>query len=154
MYVILLSLHSICRWLVVISLLYAIFRGIRGWSGRHLFSSHDNTVRHVTATIAHIQLALGYILYFTSPVISYFRAHYHEALLEPSMRFFGLIHISLMTLAIVLITIGSSAAKRQLDDKAQFRTMTLWFLAGAFIIFIAIPWPFSPLASRPILRLF
>ena len=59
-----------------------------------------------------------------------------------------------MTLAVVLITIGSSAAKRQVTDTARFRTLAIWMGIGFLILFAAIPWPFSPLAQRPLLRSF
>lgn len=154
MYFILITLHSIFRWAVVISLLFAICRGLRGWTGRHLFSTFDNSVRHVTATIAHVQLMLGYVLYFNSPLVAYFRAHYHDAVKQLDFLFFGLLHIIGMTISVIVITIGSSMAKRQSNDKDQFRTMTIWFIIGLIIIFIAIPWPFSPLAKRPLLRTF
>lgn len=154
MYGWLLFFHSIFRWLVLLSLLYAVARGFAGWSGRRRFTRTDNTIRHVTATIAHTQLMIGYVLYFNSPLIQYFRSNFNEAVREPGLLFFGLIHIILMTLSIVLITIGSAAAKRQETDRGRFRTMAIWFTAALIVIFMAIPWPFSPLANRPYLRLF
>ncbi|GLU52546.1 hypothetical protein [Dyadobacter frigoris] len=154
MYSYLLFFHSIFRWLVLLSLLYAIFRGIRGRSGKLSFSKSDDSVRHIIATISHVQLTIGYLLYFNSPFIAYFRSHYHEAIKQFDFMFFGMIHITLMTISIILITIGSSAAKRQETDEDKFRTMTVYFAIALLIIFMAIPWPFSPLANRPYLRSF
>ncbi|MDR6565769.1 hypothetical protein MRBLMN1_000679 [Chitinophaga ginsengisegetis] len=154
MYFFLLFAHSLFRWAVVISLLYAVYRGIRGWRHKNIFTRRDDLVRHSTATIAHIQLAIGYVLYFKSPVVAYFRSHFHEAIRQFDFLFFGLIHIVLMTIAIVFITIGSSVAKRQDTATVKFRTMTIWFSLALIIIFIAIPWPFSPLANRPYIRSF
>jgi len=57
-----------------------------------------------------------------------------------------------MLTAIVIITIGSALAKRKKTDKEKFKTMLVWFSAALLIIFIAIPWPFSPLANRPYIR--
>lgn len=154
MYFYLLFFHSIFRWLVLVSLLLALFRGIRGWSGKLSFNIWDDRVRHMTATISHFQLTLGYLLYFNSPFIAYFRSHYQEAVKQFDFMFFGMIHITLMTVSIILITIGSSVTKRQEIDGAKFRTMTIYFAIAILIIFLAIPWPFSPLANRPYLRLF
>lgn len=154
MYSTLLVLHSYWRWVVLLSLVYAIYRGIRGFSGAVAFTKTDNLIRHNTATIAHVQLILGYLLYFNSQLVSYFRSHYAEASKNATMQFFGLTHVLLMTIAIVLVTIGSSAAKRQLTDQAKFKTMTIWFVLALLVIFVAIPWPFSPLANRPYFRLF
>ncbi|WP_128546820.1 hypothetical protein [Larkinella soli] len=151
---ILLVVHSAVRWLVLLSLTYAIWRGVRGWSGRVPFTAFDNRIRHLTATIAHLQLMVGYTLYFSSPLIRYFRSNYTEAVRVPDFRFFGLIHVILMTLAIVLITIGSAAAKRKPTPRSKFRTMTGWYVAALVLIFLAVPWPFSPLANRPYFRSF
>jgi hypothetical protein len=59
-----------------------------------------------------------------------------------------------MFVAIVLITIGSAKAKRKSNDTQKFKTMLIWFSIALLIIFIAIPWPFSPLANRPYIRTF
>ena len=63
-----------------------------------------------------------------------------------------MIHSSLMLTAIVLITIGSAKAKRKPTDQEKFKTMLVWFSIALLIIFIAIPWPFSPFANRPYYR--
>jgi hypothetical protein len=68
--------------------------------------------------------------------------------------FFRYVHISLMVISVVLITIGSAKAKRMQTDREKFGTMLLWFSLSLIVIIIAIPWPFSPLASRPFLRSF
>jgi len=154
MYSYLLFFHSLFRWLVLVSLLFALFRGVKGWIGKTAFSKTDDSVRHITATISHIQLTIGYVLYFNSPVIAYFRTNYNEAVKQFDFMFFGIIHVLLMTISITLITIGSSSAKRQQTDHAKFRTMTIFFAMALIIIFMAIPWPFSPLANRPLLRSF
>jgi hypothetical protein len=154
MYLALILLHSFVRWLVAGSLIYAVYRGARGWFTKVKFSKIDDSVRHITATFAHIQLMVGYVLYFNSPFISYFRSHFSEAIKQFEFVFFGVIHISLMTVAIIVITIGSSAAKRQVADFAKFKTMTIFYIIALLIILIAIPWPFSPLASRPYMRTF
>lgn len=153
MYSFLLFLHSVVRWVVLLSLLYALVRGVRGWAGRRPFTATDNTIRHTTATFSHIQLLVGYTLYFVSPLIASYR-YGAPATVSFPLRFFGWIHPLLMTIVVVLITIGSSAAKRQSTDGAKFRTMTIWFGLALLVLICAIPWPFSPLAQRPYLRLF
>lgn len=144
--------HSIFRWLVLISLVYAIFLAYRGYKTGKEFSKADNAVRHWTATIAHIQLILGILLYSQSPMVSYFWKHFSVAIRNLDAAFFGLIHIALMLIAIVVITIGSALAKRKPESNQKFKTMLIWFGAALLIIFIAIPWPFSPLSHRPYFR--
>lgn len=151
MYETLILLHTYIRWFVLASLLFAIYKSYKGYRSKSLFTKRDNAVRHWTATIAHIQMVIGIVLYFKSPVIKYFWANFPAAT-NIDFTFFGLIHISLMLTAIVLITIGSAMAKRKQTDRDRFKTILVWFSLALVIIFIAIPWPFSPLANRPYFR--
>lgn len=154
MYSTLLSLHSLVRWFVLTSLIIAIFIAFKGWFSKKEFSRLDNSVRHWTATIAHIQLIIGLWLYFVSPIIDYFLHNYKEAVHLREIRFFGMEHSLMMITAIVIITIGSTKAKRKQTDTEKFKTMAIWFGIALLIILVSIPWTFSPLASRPYFRPF
>lgn len=154
MHQILLSLHSINRWLVLLSLLYSIFLAARGRLQHLQFTAHANFVRHVTATISQVQLLLGLSLYMISPVVKYAVAESYAGNLVSEHVFFKYIHIWLMATSVVLITLGSAKAKRMQTDGQKFSTMLFWFSAALLVILIAIPWPFSPLVNRPFLRSF
>lgn len=144
--------HNSMRWLVLASLLLALYRAYKGYFTKSEFTKTDKVIRHWTATIAHIQLMIGMVLYFQSPLVQYFLANFKTTGKDFNMLFFGVIHSSLMLISIVLITIGSAVAKRKETDVAKFKTMMIWFTVALVIIFIAIPWPFSPLANRPYFR--
>ncbi len=152
MYATILILHSILRWLVLLSLCYAIFRAYKGLNTQSTFTDIDNKVRHWTATIAHTQLTIGMLVYIKSPIIKYYFSDFKNLINNWNLTFFGLFHFIIMVSAIIIITIGSAKAKRKKTDKEKFRTMLTYFSIGLIIIFIAIPWPFSPLANRPLLR--
>ncbi|HWB62795.1 MAG TPA: hypothetical protein VG603_04730 [Chitinophagales bacterium] len=153
-YTLFLSLHSLFRWVVLAAILLAVFRAYRGWLGNKPFTKFDNLVRHTTATLAHIQLVFGLTLYFISPVVHYFLTHYHDALHQRELRFFGMEHSSMMLLAILLITLGSAFAKRKVSDKDKFKTIAIWYTIALFIILLNIPWAFSPIVARPYWRTF
>ena len=144
--------HSTVRWLLLGSLIYAIFNALKGYNSKSIFTKTDNAVRQWTATISHIQLVIGITLYSQSPIIKYFWTNFNEEVHNVDIAFFGLIHIVLMLTAIICITIGSALAKRKNMDNDKFKTMLVWFSISLIIIFIAIPWPFSPLAIRPYFR--
>lgn len=154
MYLTLLALHSLVRWFVLASLLFAIFWAYRGWLFKKPFRAFDDRVRHITATIAHVQLVLGLWLYFISPVVSYFVHHFSEAVHERQIRFFGMEHVTMMLTGIIIITIGSVKAKRKTTDQEKFKTMAIWFSIALLVILSSIPWSFSPLISRPNFRPF
>jgi cytochrome b561 len=153
MYPYILFLHSLLRWLVLTSLVTSIAIASKSLKQKRKFTARHNSWRHWTATIAHIQLLLGMLLYFQSPVVRYPlpRDPYH---IVNEHTYFRYIHITLMFIAVIVITIGSAKAKREQEDQKKFRTMLLWFSAGLLTLLIAIPWPFSPLAGRPLLRSF
>ena len=150
----LLTLHSITRWIVLVFLLFSIYRALVGYTTNKTFSKTDNAFRHWTTTFAHIQLMIGMTLYTQSTIVKYFWSNIKSAIRILDITFYSLIHVILMTTAIVLLTIGSAMTKKQANDKDKFKTMLVWFSIVLIIIFIAIPWPFSPLSSRPNFRVF
>jgi len=154
MYSFVLALHSLVRWLVLLSLLVSLLMSYRGWLLHKTYSKSNNLVRTITATIAHIQLVFGLWLYIISPVVKYFWQNTHEALHMRQIRFFGIEHATMMLTGIIIITIGSAKAKRKVPDKDKFKTQAIWFSIGLLIILSSIPWAFSPLTSRPWFRPF
>src|SRR5688500_15967044 len=116
MYSLLLATHSLVRWLVLVSLLVAIFQAYKGWLGNKPFSRSDNIIRNATVTITHVQFVLGIVLYCISPVVRYFLGYFKTAVHQREIRFFGMEHITMMLIAVVLITMGSMKAKRQSTD--------------------------------------
>ena len=154
MYNSILVLHSLVRWLLLFSLIFAIYRAYRGWKSKSVFGVWDNRARHVTATIAHVQLIFGLWLYFISPIVGYFFDNFHEAVHMREMRFFGMEHITMMSIAITLLTIGSVKVKKKPTDQEKFKTMLIWYSIVLAIIFLSIPWKFSPFTARPYFRFF
>lgn len=153
-YSLVLVLHNALRWLVLGSLLATLVSGYSGWLRPRSYLSADQTLRVVATSIAHTQLLIGIYLYTISPIISYYWKEKPAFGDAPQFTFFGLIHISLMVTAIVLMTIGSSKAKREPEARQKFRTTAIYFTLGLVLILIAVPWPFSPLATRPWVRTF
>ncbi|MEZ0005141.1 hypothetical protein ABH942_000484 [Flavobacterium sp. 28YEA47A] len=152
MYQTLTFLHSTLRWFVLISLIISLYKAYRGYSQKTAFTKTDNAIRHWTATIAHLQLMVGITLYFQSPIIKYFLKNFSTAKENFDLLFFGLIHSTLMLIAVIVITIGSAMAKRKTVDNEKFKTILIWYGLALLLILIAIPWPFSPFANRPYFR--
>ncbi|SHH34952.1 hypothetical protein SAMN04488109_3811 [Chryseolinea serpens] len=153
MYAFVLWFHSLFRWAVLTGLLYALYRAYRGYRLQLDFTNHDESVRHWTATLAHIQLTAGFYLYLISPFVkAYFSANPSADSTEGT--FFGWIHITCMLVAVVMITVGSAWTKRKVSSRDKFRTMLGWFGVGLLVILLAVPWPFLPWAHRPYIRPF
>jgi uncharacterized membrane protein (DUF485 family) len=154
MYEILLPLHSLLRWLVLIGLIYALVRSILGVFNKSPFTRLDNFFRSFTSGMAHIQLIIGFLLYFKSPMMTYFRTNFREAKGIMELSFFGIYHALMMIIAIVLLTIGAAKAKRAKTDYDKHHHILLWFGIAFLFLLLAIPWQFSPFVARPHFRVF
>jgi len=152
MYNALLVSHNLLRWVVLILILVTIFKGFSGWSGSKTYTKGDDKLRLFSVLSVHIQLIIGIVLYFISPITKMFMNNFSDAVKDSSIRFFGMEHSIMMIIAVVLITIGSAKAKRKIEDKKKFRTLAIWFTIALLIMLASIPWEFSPMASRPNFR--
>lgn len=149
---ILLVFHSFFRWLLLAALIYAIYVSVQGWMGGRKYTSSVNKIRTLTASLAHLQLVLGFMVYFTGSSFAFMLHDFKAAMKDGPTRFFGMEHSLLMLIAIIVITIGSIKAKGKPADTEKFKTLAVWFGIGLVLILVAIPWPFSPLAVRPWFR--
>ena len=139
MYATFLAFHSLLRWLVLVSLVYAIFMSIEGLISKRSYTKTDNLIRIVTNTISHTQLLIGFMLYFVlSPVTQYFLKNGSDG--NHQLWFFGIYHIAMMLLSIVTVTIGGAIAKRAKTDQTKFKTIALWFSVALVLILLAVPW--------------
>ena len=151
MYSSLLPIHSIVRWLLLLMMLISLYVAYNGVRHKLAFTPLANKIRHWTATIAHVQLMLGMVLYFYSPVVQHPMPPSDTALMSQH-AFFKYLHLVLMMSAIVVLTIGSEKAKRTSLAFDQYKTILIWYTAALILILVAIPWPFSPFVSRPLFR--
>ncbi len=147
----LIMLHSVLRWVVLLLILISIYRSFNGWLSGRAHTAIDNRWRTVTVAIVHIQFLVGLMLYFLSPIVTYFWQNFSSAVKERDIRFFGMEHSIAMLAAVVLITIGSSKARKKTASSGKFKTLAIWFTIALIIIFLSIPWPFM-LTERPYFR--
>lgn len=153
-YSIFLILHSLLRWFVLISLIYSIYHAFKGWFSKSTYTPRFDKVRNITVIFVHVQLLVGLVLYFISPVTRQLFSNFGEAVQETAIRFYGMEHSVMMIIAVVLITIGSAKAKRFSEGAKKFKSIAIWFTIGLILILATIPWPFSPIDARPLFRIF
>lgn len=137
----LLHLHNLLRWVILILLLVSIFQALtkkEGLAKTSLFLMIS----------AHITLLLGLYQYFTSEVAGFKmieRIGGMGNVMKDSMaRFWVVEHISVMLIAIVLITIGRRKAKA-----LQYKPALILLLIAFMLIMAGVPWPFREAIARP-----
>ena len=137
---ILVRAHSGLRWEVLGLLVYAIFNALRK---KDFYAKSDRLVNMFAMVSLHIQLVIGLILYFTSVKVSFVEGWMKNQLL----RFYGMEHILLMIIAIVLVTIGHAKSKRASEPSKKHKTILLFYAIGLILIIASIPWPFRQLGA-------
>lgn len=149
MYQSLTFLHSTFRWIALLLLIVSVARAWYARRSGKSFTKTDNALRHWTATTFHVQLIIGLLLYFFSPIVELF---WNGDTKSFQVTFFALIHSTGMFIAVFLVTLGSAFAKRAKPDSEKFAVVLSWFVPALILVLVLIPWPFSPLAARPYFR--
>lgn len=136
MYSTLLILHSVLRYVVLILIIILVFKSLAGWMNRSAYTPTDNKLSLFTLILTHIQLLLGLVLYFVSPFVAFSS----ETMKDPLARYWTVEHITIMLIAIVLITIARSTSKKLPDGVARHRRLFILnaialtlILAGIFL---------------------
>ncbi len=133
-------LHGFLRWVVLVLLLLSIVKAFSGMSAGRNFSKGDMKRGLFTMISLHIQLVLGFILYFGKGWSSMLGNA--DAMANTVMRFFSLEHMATMLIAVILGTLGHSLSKRASDDRIKFKRQAIWFTVSLVLILSSIPWPF------------
>jgi hypothetical protein len=109
--------HSVFRYFALIFLLVLIIRSFLGWINKSAYSSLDEKFSLWLFIVAHTQLLLGLVLYFVSPIVIFSGA----SMKDPIARYWLVEHISMMLIAIVLITMARITAKKMTDSVAKYK---------------------------------
>lgn len=131
-------LHSVNRWIILVLLILTIITAFQGWFGKKTYTESDRKKSLFTLIFTHVQLILGLILYFISPYVK----HESGVMKDSLLRFYTVEHFAMTMIAIILITVGYSVAKRKTVDLAKFKTTAIYYLIALIVILAAIPWPF------------
>lgn len=136
--------HSGLRWVVLAILVVTIINALIKWRGQKPFTETDRKLNLFALIATHTQLVLGLILYFVSSKVVFSA----ETMSNPMTRFFTVEHIAAMLIAIILISMGYSRAKRAEVASTKFRLTFIYFLVGLVLILVMIPWPFQAYAAN------
>ncbi|MBC8508418.1 MAG: hypothetical protein H8D34_26475 [Chloroflexi bacterium] len=130
-----LVIHNLIRWIVLLLILYTLFRMYSGWIGKKSWSEADRKAGMLFTMGIDVQLLTGIILIFL------------RGFSAIQMRFW-MEHIAMMVLAVVLGHVGSAVSKKAEADTEKFRKAAIWFTVTVLVILASIPW------TRPLFRWF
>ncbi len=139
MHTLLATLHSYNRYLILVTLLFVLFRAFSGWLTRRPYEKIDNTASLVLVSLAHLQLLIGLIMWgFTSSWTQTAFANMGLAMKDPNQRYWAVEHLVAMLIAIVLIQLGRTFAKKMPDQVAKHRKTAIYTAIAALIIVVTL----------------
>jgi len=142
MYTTIRNLHSYWAYLVVAMIIISVVNGLIGLIAKRHYNNNDLRISLFTLIVTHIQLAIGIILFFVSPLVKWFSSDVKvsEIMQNDTFRMFNLEHPLLMIIAVILITVGFSKHKKRLSSKSKFRTIFIFYLLALLAVLLMIPW--------------
>ena len=131
--------HSGLAYLALLALILVILWSLVGALSGREFQEKDRKIALVAFILCHVQLLVGLILYFVSPV-GYELLSGGEAMSNPVARLTALEHPLINIVAIVLISVGFIRAKKLESSTAKFRSIYMLYAVGLVLILSRIPW--------------
>ena len=136
MYAFIQKFHSGWAYLALLLLVITVLNSVLGMVSKKEFSSKDRTIALLGLIFSHIQLLVGLVLYFISPLG---KAGLSE-MSNSAIRLTALEHPLINIIAIVFITIGWSKHKKATTSEAKFKTISIFYGIGLLLILARIPW--------------
>jgi hypothetical protein len=136
MYFFLQKFHSGWAYLALILLVFATANAFFGLNAKSVFTAKDKKIALFALIATHIQLLVGLVLYFLSPIGLAALSQMADGILRLTVLEHPLTNI----IAIVLITIGWSKHKKHTEDVKKFKTIAMFYTIGLLLILSRIPW--------------
>ncbi len=130
-YEILKSAHSGWRYVVLALLIFAVISALAGWMGNKQYTEGNRKLNVFTLISAHIQFLFGLILYFLSPLTK-------GPMSDSIFRYWKVEHISMMIIAIILITVGNARSKKGTEGVKKHKNIAIFFGLALISIIVAI----------------
>jgi hypothetical protein len=126
--------HSGFRYVVIILVLLAIFQSFAGWLGKKPYTEGNRKVNLFALISVHTQFLLGIILYFLSPFVQF----NSQTMKNFDTRYWTVEHLTMMLIAIALITIGHSKSKKITLAEGKHKTIAIFYTLALAIVVAAI----------------
>jgi hypothetical protein len=129
------TLHSYWAYIVLTVLIYTVANAIIGLVQKKEFTHKEFRLGLFTLIATHIQLVIGFLVYF----VGGFQSGLGDVK-DSAVRLLALEHPLMMIIAIALITIGWSKHKKKVKSEAKFKTFAIFYGLALIVILTRIPW--------------
>lgn len=136
LYTFLQKFHSGWAYLALLLLIIAVVNSIIGLTSKKEFTPKDRKIAIFGLIGTHMQLLVGLILYFVSPL----GFSSLGQMSDKALRLTSLEHPLINIIAITLITIGWVKHKKLATSESKFKTFSIYYSLGLLLILSRIPW--------------
>ena len=130
------NIHSLFAYAVLALLIIAVANAVLGLTSKRNFTETDRKISLIAFILSHIQLLIGLVLWFTSPLG---KAAFGQ-MSNTALRLTSLEHPLTNIIAIAFITIGFSKHKKEESSNGKFKKIAIFFGLGLLLILSRIPW--------------
>ncbi|MFT7336436.1 MAG: hypothetical protein ACI9M1_002394 [Porticoccaceae bacterium] len=136
MYEFIQKFHSGWAYLALLLLVVVVVNSVVGLVGNREFTAKDRKIALFGLIGTHIQLVIGLILYFVSPLGFASLGQ----MSDKALRLTSLEHPLINIIAIALITIGWAKHKKLTTSASKFKAFSVFYGLGLVLILSKIPW--------------
>jgi hypothetical protein len=142
MYTSLQFIHSYWAYLVLLIVVLATINALAGFFSNREYSAKDFRISLFALIVTHIQLLIGLVLYFISPLgLQNITTNGMGVVMKDSVsRLYAVEHPMVMILTVVFITIGYSKHKKNLLSSKKFKTLSIFYTLALVLMLSRIPW--------------
>jgi hypothetical protein len=152
MYLPLLTIHSLLRWVVIILGLIVVARSLRGRFSFGWWGRADARAGLIYTVSLDLQVLVGFLIYLLfSPLTIGAIRNLDVAMADRTLRFWTIEHGTLMILALVLAHVGRARIRSATEDRHRYGRAALYYTLSWLLVLAGTPWPFLSV-GRPLLR--
>lgn len=133
-------LHSYWAYLVLIILVLATINALIKTFGGKEYSPKDFRISLFALIVSHIQLLIGFILYFVSPRFELWSELGGGVMGNSLARLYLVEHPLINIIGVALITIGYSKHKKKLTSNGKLKTIAIFYTIALLLFLSRIPW--------------
>lgn len=135
-------LHSGWAYIVVLMVGIATVNALIGFFLKREYRPLDFRLSLFALIVTHIQLLIGLVLYFISPLglQSILDNGMGVVMKDSFLRLYAVEHLFMMIIAVALITIGYSKHKKKLVSNPKLKMLSIFYTLAFLAILSRIPW--------------
>jgi len=139
MYTLLRTTHSLTAYIVLAVLCFAVVNALLGVLQKRKYTKADLRINLFALIFTHLQVTLGLILYFVTPLFQSWSAMGAGVMKDAYLRKM-LVEHPFGLVAVALITIGWALHKKQKTDIGAFKRILVFYALGLLLILGVLPW--------------